>query len=281
MLKKILIYLLLAIVVVFLVIFGFGNIYHAYNLPYRPNEIGDSAGLLNSFFSGIALILVIITIFIQKKDLNLQQEELKSTRKELSKQRFENTFFNMLRTQDKIIYNLEIGMEGCDSYRAGIRVFKELYDILTKALVPFFLYPPFTKENIVSAYASCTELKILDHYFRHMYRIVKFVNETDFSFCLDDEEDKNKIKEEKIKKIKHEKYQYTSILRATLSPYELVLLFYNCLNEENKFRPLIEEYCLLQNIRSEFLKKDILAFYKNNAYGNKYEDIKQELENKV
>ena len=71
MLKKILIYLLLAIVVVFLVIFGFGNIYHAYNLPYRPNEIGDSAGLLNSFFSGIALILVIITIFIQKKDLNL------------------------------------------------------------------------------------------------------------------------------------------------------------------------------------------------------------------
>lgn len=263
------------------------------------NQAGTIGDTLSGVFTSLAFICAIIAIILQSNELSLQREELKQTRKELEgqkeqfqiqnqtlkRQQFENTFFNMLKTQNNITYNLEFGIEGYDSYRAGRRVFEKIYYLLENKIQKeqkiFCEEDKKLREEIIKIYDSIYCVKNLDHYFRHMYRIVKFVKETDFSFCLADEEDKNKTKEEKIKKIKHEKYQYTSILRATLSPYELVLLFYNCLNEENKFSPLIEEYCLLQNIRSEFLKKDILDFYKNNAYGNKYEDIKQELENRA
>ena len=258
----------------------------------KMGEIGDSAGLLNAIFSGLAFLGVIITVFLQSKELKQTTTELKNQKEEfqiqnqtLKRQQFENTFFNMLKTQNNITYNLEFGIEGYDSYRAGRRVFEKIYYLLKNKIQKeqkiFCEEDKKLREEIIKIYDSIYCVKNLDHYFRHMYRIVKFVKETDFSFCLADEEDKNKTKEEKIKKIKHEKYQYTSILRATLSPYELVLLFYNCLNEENKFRPLIEEYCLLQNIRSEFLKKETFGFYEKSAYGNKYEDIKQELEKKV
>jgi hypothetical protein len=46
------------------------------------------------------------------------------------------------------------------------------------------------------------------------------------------------------------KYKYTSILRAQLSDYELLWLFYNGIsrNGKLKFKPLIEEYSLLKTI---------------------------------
>lgn len=43
--------------------------------------------------------------------------------------------------------------------------------------------------------------------------------------------------------------------RSILSPYELVMLFYNCLttNGRNKFKPLIEKYAILNNLRIDLL----------------------------
>lgn len=51
------------------------------------------------------------------------------------------------------------------------------------------------------------------------------------------------------------RYEYASIVRATLSQYELVLLFYNCLssNGKEKFKPLIERYAIFNNLRVELL----------------------------
>ena len=47
----------------------------------------------------------------------------------------------------------------------------------------------------------------LDHYFRHLYRIFKYI----------DDADKNTISDE-------DKYEYAGIVRATLSQYELIML---------------------------------------------------------
>ena len=51
------------------------------------------------------------------------------------------------------------------------------------------------------------------------------------------------------------KYEYTKILRATLSRYELVLLFYNGLSlfGKDKLKPLIEKYSMLNNINEDLL----------------------------
>ena len=73
-----------------------------------------------------------------------------------------------------------------------------------------------------------------DHYFRHLYKIVQFVDSQEFSF--------------------EEKYRYLSFLRGTLSRYELVWLYYNALIPAfYKFKSLIEKYSLLKSLRVELL----------------------------
>lgn len=78
---------------------------------------GDKFGSTNALFSGFALAGIIYTIFLQKKELALQREELEETRKEfqtqnvtLKKQRFENTFFQLLKLHNDIVENLEINV---------------------------------------------------------------------------------------------------------------------------------------------------------------------------
>ena len=81
---------------------------------------GDKFGAVNALFSGLAFAGLIVTLLYQKEELKLQREELAETRKELNaqriefheqnrtlrRQRFENTFFNMLSLQQEIVANL-------------------------------------------------------------------------------------------------------------------------------------------------------------------------------
>ena len=46
---------------------------------------GDSFGVINSLFSGLAFAGIIFTIILQRKELSLQRQELKETRMELSR----------------------------------------------------------------------------------------------------------------------------------------------------------------------------------------------------
>lgn len=72
----------------------------------------------------------------------------------------------------------------------------------------------------------------LSHYFRNLFRIVKFIDQSNFK-----------------RKVKHD---HCKILRSQLSNYEQLLLAYNGLHEYGeKFKPLIEEYRLLKTINSE------------------------------
>ena len=78
---------------------------------------GDKFGAVNALFSGFAFAGLIVTLLYQKEELKLQREELKETRNELNaqkiefqeqnktmkRQRFENTFFNMLSLQQEIV----------------------------------------------------------------------------------------------------------------------------------------------------------------------------------
>ena len=89
-----------------------------------------------------------------------------------------------------------------------------------------------------------------DHYFRLLYRILKFVKTSPLITRFEDE------------------YEYTSILRATFSRYELVWLYYNGLTYgKNKLKPLIERYAMLKNIRKDLLVQGIdVGHYAESAY---------------
>jgi hypothetical protein len=77
-------------------------------------QIGDSFGSLNALFSALALAGVVITIILQSRELGLQRDELKETRKEfqiqnetLKIQRFENTFFSLLNLHHQIVTGID------------------------------------------------------------------------------------------------------------------------------------------------------------------------------
>ncbi len=94
------------------------------------------------------------------------------------------------------------------------------------------------------------------HYFRNLYRMIKMVNEK--KFVADD------IENFKIQ------YSYTSIIRAQLSDYEIMWLFFNCISDKGreKFKPLLEKYTFLKIIDREdnVVFKFYSQFYKESAF---------------
>ena len=50
------------------------------------SKIGDAFNILNTFFTALAFIGLILTILLQRKDLALQREELKLQREEMQRQ---------------------------------------------------------------------------------------------------------------------------------------------------------------------------------------------------
>lgn len=87
----------------------------------------------------------------------------------------------------------------------------------------------------------------MGHYFRNLYHIVKFVDNSDLE----------------------NKKTYTNFVRAQLSSFELVLIFYNCLSDKGseKFKPLVEEYSLLKNMNTDLVfNQKHLNEYCHKAY---------------
>ncbi|MDN3365411.1 putative phage abortive infection protein [Priestia megaterium] len=228
-------------------------------------------GPFGDFFAGstvpiltlISSIGVILTLRMQQEQLELQRielrnsvEEMKDTKleikeqgKTMSLQRFENTFFNMLTLHNSIVQSLDVFSDGHDiknrqvfMYIAG-QLRGELYSLIGNYKLKED-EPDFKK--ITATYASIYETyeSHLGHYFRNLYRIVKFVHESQLSY--------------------DEKRNYIGIIRAQLSSSELVLLLYNGLSElgEN-FLPLMKEYNLLDNLNEDLLtltKSDVEIF---------------------
>lgn len=93
---------------------------------------------------------------------------------------------------------------------------------------------------------------MFDHYFRHLYTILKFIEEN------------NWLGEER-------QYQYATFVRATLSRYELVMLYYNGFFHP-KMKKLMERYCLMNNIRKDLLPMSL-------EYRNFLESINKTREN--
>jgi hypothetical protein len=245
---------------------------------------GDMFGSINALFSGLALAGIILTILLQRKELKLQREELRDTRKEfetqnetLKIQRFENTFFNLLNQHHQIVNSIDfryyknkekdikypyrrkaIGEEQPEEKEVvvinGRDVFRFRYNRLRSELV--------SSDQLSIIYLKHYEDAQTDfgHYFRNLYRMIKLVDQTDFFYDI------KKVKELERFKIK---YRYISIIRAQISDYELLWLFYNCLskNGDTKFKPLIEQYSFFKNIPKEHIAKTAhLELYDKKAY---------------
>lgn len=238
-------------------------------------QFGDMFGAVNALFSGLAFAGLIITLILQKTELGLQREELEQTREELRNQRvefetqnetlkyqrFENLFYNMLNLQEKIVEGLRYSYETIEDVTVslgdgGVRndarhvehiivgrdLFRYAFDEMDISINVGGQYKTvngFRRFLIVqgcSHYGDRWEPTLFDHYFRHLYRILKYIDTQGFT--------------------PEEAYKYTSLFRGTLSWYELVWIYYNSLCRENiKLRRLVEKYSILKNLRRELLTR--------------------------
>lgn len=241
--------------------------YYLWNNVSKPNEFGDAAGFINGWFSALAFAGVIYAIILQKKDLELQKEELSHTRKELEgqkaefkiqnetlrRQRFENTFFNLMQQQLLISDNISISyteydnsiesisnkreLKGREVFKATFEDVPQSYDGKQTSIAGM---RGILEQYNFASYANSLTPTYFDHYFRHLYRILKYIDKTDLIQDVD-------------------KYEYAAILRSQLSRYELIWLYYNGLSEYgiDKFKPLIEKYSMLKNLRKDMLVNNL------------------------
>ncbi len=243
-----------------------------------PGVFGDSFGIFAALFSGLAFAGLIVTILLQREDLNVQREELELTREEIKKQSFEGTFFQMLRLHNDILNSIDLQWSDDSGTRTKsgrdcfVSFFKRLreeyksvfvksnkidgplpYNVLFEAQIN---KKSNEAEIIESAYRYFwAEHKVeLGHYFRYLFNVFKFVKDSDI-------EDKEK---------------YTGIVKAQLSDQELALLFYNCLTEHGRdnFYPMVNDYHLIDNMPSSLLfNKYHVGFYEKRAYKTNKEMI--------
>ena len=242
--------LLFTIVIIIWLALGFFVYYYLLAWTER-GAFGDMFGAVNALFSGLAFAGILIALYMQKHELELQREELSATREELKgqkkqleiqnktseKQRFENTFFQLLDVHHKIIIDLEHPMGNSRGRKSFIFFHEELQQSYetTKQQRKHKNENELINEvyKNVSNINHVSEWYQINHYFGNLYTIINFVHN-------------ESIVDKKF---------YTDIIRSQLSPHELVLLFYHGLNEKSTegFYPLVNSYSLLKDLNKSLL----------------------------
>ena len=211
---------------------------HAWIDFSSTGEIGDTiGGIMGPFVAIAAAGLTFIAFWVQYK-ANIQQ------RHDISIERFESNLFEMIHVQQEITNGLSVKdpTDGVDNTIKGRDVFRYTYEELPLSIYVgnrmalYRLKDALYDDEKVKMRLDLTKgLWFLDHYYRHLYRIFKYIDDAN-PFIIESKK----------------KYEYSSIVRATLSPYELIMLYYNGFSHP-KFKDLIERYAILNNIRHTWL----------------------------
>ena len=244
---------------------------------------GDSFGVVTALFTGLAFVILIWTLHVQKDELRLQRGEIRGQKKQLrvqsqtlQKQNFESSFFQLLGVHNAN-FNV-MNFQGAQDLElaAGLEKVKELIQNManqvsvTENQIQYRVYygrDCFTYilqglRNIYNYHEQSEEeersqkeeelLTKVGHYFRHLYQVVKFVDE-----------------QKDFPKKFEEKKRYTDLIHAQLSNEELCVLLYLGRSEQGaKFKVLVEKYALFENMPLDLLineaDKDL---YAPSAYG--------------
>lgn len=252
----------------------------------KPNEFGDSFGVLNALFSGLAFAGLLYSIRLQAKALSDSQQALADSQNEMAsqgaefleqtksmnRQAFDNAFFQLLNFNNEIAKNTSFNMEFKISAQQGNNVinkgysgsgtaaFKEIYRFLCdKIYEDEYYYIPHTFTKVQEAYMSFHDVvgEHLAHYFRNLYQVLKFIDESEI---FDG----------------HQKKRYSNMLRAQVSKYELALLFYNCLSPLGieKFKPLLEKYEFFEHLPSALnIPLELIGYYDVSVFGWTNKDL--------
>lgn len=225
-----------------------------------PGAFGDSFGPINTVMATIAAIGAIAAYRAQQGEITRlrKREALDDKRRALEEivrserqaiddeasriAAFEATYFKLLEAFRNIVSETDISGE------SGTRVARDAF----KAMVKTASRRLAVLDNLRAVWSevSVQYENDLNHYFRFMYHLVKYVDSSPA----------------------HNKYFYITLLRAHLSESELVLLALNCVYGEGceKFKPLVEKYAMLHNISQASINKwNLFPDFEYTAFGLK------------
>lgn len=259
-------WIIFAIAVLFIIAVCLLFVYIMKEQPWgmdKRGQFGDMFGALGAVFSGLAFAGLIVTLIQQHDDLKLQREDLRLQRQEIAQtnlelalqrkemeeqnktimlQRFETTFFNMLKSQMEIQNSVKFfEHEGKD---AIVSLFRNYTSVVRRHGVSEAKKHGYD-ENLMKQY--------MDQYFRHLIQTLKMIDTADF---LSD----------------YEKYYYSEILSSHMSIYELGMFLYYCLMDEGKTngKELVESLALFKCFKNnDSIPQEVLSLFSDGAFRKK------------
>jgi len=252
---------------IFLIILSIVFVIASFILPYTltqfsfidftsTGQIGDTIGGIMNPFISIASFLMMFLVFYMQYNANKLQRQL--VNEQMQNEKFENQFFEMLKihkeNSNTIIsaFHEDILNNGFGGgvivpqqyYKQRMENRKKGFEYLVNKLEKEYDKRKNGQENkelFTKIYSEQWE-DSFGHYFRHLFLLVKFIVQKEFLTY-------------------EEKRSCLRILRASLSAYEQIFLYYNWLsdygtqweNEENKF---FSDYRMIHNISPNLLIDD-------------------------
>lgn len=259
-------WIIFAIAVIFIIAVCLLFVYFMKEQPWgmeKRGQFGDMFGVLGAVFSGLAFAGLIVTLIQQHDDLKLQREDLRLQRQEIAQtnlelalqrkemeeqnktimlQRFETTFFNMLKSLNEV--RNDIKYSGDFDLRTGTTKVIEGKDAIERIYQLGF---SLIKKH---GYNDSFIKNYMSHYFRHLIQTLKIIDVANILSY-------------------QEKCYYTEIVSSHMSLHEMCAFFYYCLSDEGKDKAkfLVEKYALFKPLdNGETLSKEELSLFSPGAF---------------
>ncbi|WP_429030150.1 putative phage abortive infection protein [Aeromonas veronii] len=223
----------------------------------KAGTFGDSFGVLTSFFTGIAFSGILATLFMQREDLKLTREELIETRKEMfsqsqtfARQRFEDSFYQLLKLYKENLKDLSIRTQEQSTRLCGVEALRFLILKFDKLWASQGYRSLPSEENALLAYKYELIRSIKSVFIKQSRYIGTFYS----ILTLIDEECKAPLIKE----------TYWRILASQLTAYEVKYLFYQAVvYGDNKYvkNLLIESMVFQELILSQGFTKPNLTIF--------------------
>ncbi|AEP09220.1 putative phage abortive infection protein [Micavibrio aeruginosavorus] len=229
-------------------------------------EFGDKFGAINSLFSGFAFATLIYALFLQMEELRLQRDELKDTRavlkeqkeefsqqnENLKRQRFENTFFQMLENFSRVTLGLRGAVRTGNNSAVtedftGARMLHALVSCVHRGLKEQFMYrattaPDKFNKNITNIlrdeWIKSSERRVTV-YLNMVLQIVDFI-------------ERENVKDE----FSGDTTLYMNIFKCSLSIDEMEALYlFSPLHSDRRLAPLLKKYNFFDDVFECFSEK--------------------------
>ena len=243
--------------------------------PANWGAFGDYVGGLINPAAGIAtVILVFLTLGVQRKELKTSLTELKVANESAAKMSFEQSLFAWLANYHSLISaieepNIATGRKALNYwYKENLRPKKvispndhihpvfgivgldsQIEELLIRLNTPnegIMQIAPFLQQAIANYQRFYHKNRAdLDAPFRTLFRLIRWIDESELKAT--------------------EKWHYVALIRAQLSWVEQVFLFYNCLTTEGEqMASYANKYALFDNL----VGGDGLIYFASQDYTN-------------